>query len=250
MSETARGALPGAPARVAMVEARDLRRALRGAGAAEQVILQGISLRIDRGEFVALTGASGSGKSTLLYLLGALDRPSAGEVWLEGCAISALDDDDRAALRNERLGYVFQSHFLLAEFTVIENVALPMMRRGVARDEAEERAYDVLGGLGLADLWKRRPVQLSGGQQQRVSIARALGNDPAILLADEPTGSLDSKSGDLVFDVFRELAQSGRTIVMVTHDASFAARADRQIVLRDGRVIDDVRQGVGVRGRV
>ena len=233
----------GAPAEEIIVETRGVYRFLGGAGVAEQIILHDISLQITRGEFIALTGASGSGKSTLLYLIGALDRPSEGEIWLDGVESSSLDDDARAAFRNERLGFVFQFHFLPPEFTVLENVALPMFRRGVTRTDAEERAYDVLERLGLADLWKRRPGQLSGGQQQRVSIARAVANDPAIILADEPTGNLDSKNGALGFEIFGDLARtSGRTIIMVTHDASFAERADRQITLRDGRVFADVRQ--------
>ena len=228
----------------AVVETRGVFRTLGGKGTTEQTILHDISLTIGAGEFVALTGASGSGKSTLLYLVGALDRPTSGEIWLDGCEIASLGDDERAQFRNERLGFVFQFHFLLAEFNVLENVTLPMLRRGVPRDGAEERAYDVLSLLGLADLWRRRPGQLSGGQQQRVSIARAVANDPALILADEPTGNLDSKNGALVFDVFAELARrEGRTIIMVTHDVSFAERADRQVVLRDGRVIEDVRRG-------
>jgi len=226
-----------------VVETRGVSRVLGGAGTASQTILHDITLSIGRGEFVALTGPSGSGKSTLLYLLGALDRPTSGEIWLDGSEISSLADDDRAAFRNERLGFVFQFHFLLAEFTVLENVTLPMLRRGVSREMAEERAYEVLTLLGLEDLWKRRPGQLSGGQQQRVSIARAVANDPTIILADEPTGNLDSKNGALVFDVFAHLARSeGRTIVMVTHDGSFAEGADRQIKLLDGRIVDDIRQ--------
>ena len=226
-----------------IVETRGVYRVLGGDGAMKQVILHDISLQIPRGQFVALTGASGSGKSTLLYLLGALDRPSEGEIWLDGVELSGLDDDERAAFRNERLGFVFQFHFLLPEFSVLENVTLPMLRRGVDRAAAEERGYDVLELLGLADLWKRRPGQLSGGQQQRVSIARAVANDPSIILADEPTGNLDSKNGALVFDVFRDLAhRERRTIIMVTHDHAFADRADRQIKLSDGRVIEDVTQ--------
>ncbi len=233
----------GAPAEDSIVETRGVYRVLGGSGTLRQVILHDITLKIPRGEFVALTGASGSGKSTLLYLLGALDRPSEGEIWLDGVEISSLDDDDRAGFRNERLGFVFQFHFLLPEFSVLENVTLPMIRRGVHRDEADERGYDVLELLGLSELWKRRPGQLSGGQQQRVSIARAVANDPAIILADEPTGNLDSKNGALVFEVFGELARNqGRTIVMVTHDGNFADRTDRQIKLRDGHVIEDVRQ--------
>jgi lipoprotein-releasing system ATP-binding protein len=223
-----------------IVETRGVSRTLGGAGVAPQTILDDVTIDVPRGQFVALTGASGSGKSTLLYLLGALDRPTSGSIRLDGVEISELDDDGRAEFRNERLGFVFQFHFLLPEFNVLENVFLPMLRRGVPRVEAEEHAYDVLALLGLADLWKRRPGQLSGGQQQRVSIARAVANDPAIILADEPTGNLDSKNGALVFDVFAELARAqGRTIVMVTHDASFAERTDRQIVLKDGRVVDD-----------
>ncbi len=196
-----------------------------------------------RGQFVALTGASGSGKSTLLYLLGTLDRPTSGEVWLDGVEVSGLDDDDRAAFRNERLGFVFQFHFLLPELTVLENVSIPMLRRGVPRDDAEQRAFDPLALLGLEDLWRLKPGQLSGGQQQRVSIARAVANDPALLLADEPTGNLDSKNGELVFEVFARLArEQGRTIVMVTHDTAFAERTDRQVKLKDGRVVEDVLQ--------
>ncbi len=235
----------GAPEDRYLVETRGLYRALGGAGAAPQVILHDVGIRIPRGEFVALTGASGSGKSTLLYLLGALDRPTAGEIWLDGVEVSQLDDDTRAAFRNERLGFVFQFHFLLPEFSVLENVSIPMLRRGIARDHAEDRAFDVLRLLGLEDLWKRRPGQLSGGQQQRVSIARAVANDPALILADEPTGNLDSKNGEVVFEVFAELARvEGRTIVMVTHDSGFAERADRHVKLKDGRVIEDARRAV------
>ena len=227
-----------------IVETRGLVRALAGAGAAPQTILHGIDLTVPYGQFLALTGASGSGKSTLLYLIGALDRATEGEIWLDGVEVSGLDDDDRAAFRNERLGFVFQFHFLLPEFSVLENVAIPMFRRGVHRDEANERAYEALGILGLEELWKRRPGQLSGGQQQRVSIARAVANDPALILADEPTGNLDSTNAGIVFEVFAHLAHDqGRTVVMVTHDKDFAIRADRQVALRDGRILGEARQG-------
>jgi len=230
-----------------IAETRKLYRELSGAGAAPQTILHGIDLRVGRGEFLALTGASGSGKSTLLYLIGALDRQTSGEVWLDGVEIGALDDDDRAAFRNERLGFVFQFHFLLPEFNVLENVFIPMFRRGVARSEAEQRAYESLALLGLEDLWKRKPGQLSGGQQQRVSIARAVANDPALILADEPTGNLDSKNAQMVFDVFAHLAHDqGRTIVMVTHDRDFAMGADRQVALRDGHIFGEGRRGEDV----
>jgi lipoprotein-releasing system ATP-binding protein len=222
------------------LETRHLSRAL-GEGAARQMILHDLSIAIDRGEFVALTGASGSGKSTLLYLMGALDRQTQGEVWLDGVELGALDDDDRAAFRNERLGFVFQFHFLLPEFTALENVAIPMLRRGhVSRAEADDRAYDALRLLDLHELWHRKPGQLSGGQQQRVSIARAVANDPTLILADEPTGNLDSKNAEGVFQVFTDLVRGqGRTVVMVTHEPSFARRATRQIRLKDGRVVGE-----------
>jgi len=232
------------PAKNILVETRTLVRALGGAEAAPQTILHGIDMSIRRGQFVALTGASGSGKSTLLYLLGCLDRPTSGEVWLDGVEVGGLDDDDRAQFRNERLGFVFQFHFLLPEFTVLENVIIPMLRRGtISRADAEDHGYDVLQLLGLEELWKRKPGQLSGGQQQRVSIARAVANDPALILADEPTGNLDSKNGEVVFQIFAKLArEQGRTIIMVTHDSDFAARADRHIKLKDGRVVEDLEQ--------
>lgn len=220
-----------------LIRTKNLGRTLANASV-EHVILQGVTLSIERGEFVALTGASGSGKSTLLYLLGALDRQSEGEVWIDGVEMDSLDDDERAAFRNERLGFVFQFHFLLPEFTALENIVLPMLRRGTQRDEAEERGHDALEMLGLGDLHGRKPGQLSGGQQQRVSIARAVANDPVIILADEPTGNLDSANAEGVFEVFASLAHDQkRTVVMVTHDSSFATRADRQIRLKDGRVI-------------
>ncbi len=227
-----------------IVEVRGLVRELSGGGAAPQTILHGIDLAVPHGQFLALTGASGSGKSTLLYLIGALDRATSGEIWLDGVEMGGLDDDDRAAFRNERLGFVFQFHFLLPEFNVLENVALPMWRRGIHRDDANDRAYEALALLGLEELWKRKPGQLSGGQQQRVSIARAVANDPALILADEPTGNLDSKNAEIVFDVFAQIAgDHGRTVVMVTHDKDFAMRADRQVQLRDGRILADARRG-------
>jgi len=213
--------------------------------AVQNTVLKGIDLAIDRGEFVALTGHSGSGKSTLLYLLGALDRPTSGRVVVDGEDASVLDDDGRARLRNEKLGFVFQFHFLLPEFTAAENVMIPLLRRGVGDREALRRATETLESLDLADLAKRIPGRMSGGQQQRVAIARALASGPAILLADEPTGSLDSVNGELVFEIFERLSREGTTIVMVTHDRSFAERATRQIVLKDGAVMEDLRRSNG-----
>jgi lipoprotein-releasing system ATP-binding protein len=207
-------------------------------------VLLGIDLTIREREFVSLTGLSGSGKSTLLYLLGALDRPTSGRVLFEGADISQLDDDERAELRSNAFGFVFQFHFLLPEFTVLENVMIPMLRRGLrSRPSAEEHAIAVLESIGLGPYLERRPSELSGGQQQRVSIARAVANDPRIIFADEPTGNLDSKNGVLVMEAFEKLVrEDGRTIVMVTHEHSFALRASRQIVMSDGRIVADVDQ--------
>ncbi len=210
-------------------------------------VLSGIDLTIREREFVALTGASGSGKSTLLYLLGALDKPTAGQVLIDGVDISVLGDDDRAGLRSHKLGFVFQFHFLLPEFTVLENVMIPMLRRGTAKvSRVEEDARRVLETMGLGPLLDRRPTQLSGGQQQRVSIARAVAGAPRIVLADEPTGNLDSKNGRIVMDVFEDLVRTqGLTVVMVTHERSFAERASRRIDMQDGRIIEDRDQRLG-----
>lgn len=207
-------------------------------------VLLGIDLAIRAREFVSLTGLSGSGKSTLLYLLGALDRPTSGRVIFEGHDIATLDDDERAELRATSFGFVFQFHFLLPEFTVLENVMIPMLRRGSrSRASAEDRAVEVLDSIGLLPYLERRPSELSGGQQQRVSIARAVANDPKIIFADEPTGNLDSKNGVLVMEAFEKLVrEDGRTIVMVTHERSFAARASRQVMMSDGRVVADIDQ--------
>ena len=205
-----------------------------------QPVLRGIDFSVRRGEFVALTGSSGSGKSTLLYLLGALDRPTSGQILLDGIDLGALDEDRRARLRNEKLGFVFQFHFLLQEFTLLENVMLPMLRRGLSEAEAQARAERTLVRLGLDKLSHRHPGELSGGQQQRVAIARAVSGGPLLVLADEPTGNLDSVNGEAVMRLFEQLNQEdGVTIVMVTHDPAFATRATRQIVLKDGLIISD-----------
>jgi lipoprotein-releasing system ATP-binding protein len=219
----------------------DARKVVRELGAVGTRVLDDVDLLVREGEFVALTGASGSGKSTLLYLLGVLDRPTSGQIVVDGVDVTGLDDDERAELRSAKLGFVFQFHFLLPEFTVLENVLIPMLRSRKRRPAAAERhAREVLERLGLGALVERRPSQLSGGQQQRVSIARAVANDPHILLADEPTGNLDSKNGEIVMDVFEGLvADTGLTIIMVTHEREFAARATRQVELRDGRVLHD-----------
>ncbi|MEW6775396.1 MAG: ABC transporter ATP-binding protein [Bdellovibrionota bacterium] len=206
-----------------------------------------VALTIREGEFVSLTGPSGSGKSTLLYLLGVLDRPTSGTVLVDGVDIEALDDNGRARLRNEKLGFIFQFHFLLPEFSVLENVTLPMKRRGTwDEEEIEGRALETLKTLGLEGLERRRYYQLSGGQQQRVAIARAVANEPRIMLADEPTGNLDTANAGIVMEIFEQLVcERGNTIVMVTHEPSFAARASRQIQLRDGKVVADLDQRGG-----
>ena len=222
-----------------IVEAEHLTRTLVGEVTA--TLVSDASIAIRRGEFVAITGASGSGKSSLLYLLGLLDRPTSGTVRLHGQDTAALDDDERAALRLAELGYVFQFHFLLPEFTVAENVMLPMQRLGhLPEDEIEARAIDLLASFGLADQAGKLPRQLSGGQSQRVAIARALANDPLLILADEPTGNLDSVSSANVQTILKDLAHAyGRAVAVVTHDRDFAAAADRTIVMQDGRIIRD-----------
>jgi lipoprotein-releasing system ATP-binding protein len=205
-----------------------------------QPVLHGVDLTVRRGEMVALTGESGSGKSTLLYLLGALDRPTSGRVLFEGVDMGALDDNQRARLRNEKIGFVFQFHFLLPEFTVRENVELPMLKRGMAEREARARAQRMLDRLRLGQLAGRRPHELSGGQQQRASIARAAAGGAPLVLADEPTGNLDSHNGEAVMELFEQLnREDGVTFVMVTHNPQFAARAARQVKLKDGRVVSD-----------
>jgi lipoprotein-releasing system ATP-binding protein len=206
-------------------------------------LVDGVSLAIERGQFVAIMGPSGSGKSSLLYLLGLLDVPTEGRVWIDGEDTTVYGEDELADRRLRKLGFVFQFHFLLAEFSVLDNVTLPMRRLGeLDLAAADARGMEILGRLGVADQSGKRPHQLSGGQRQRVAIARALANDPLIILADEPTGNLDSVSSANVQQIMRELAHdSGKTVVAVTHDAGFASAADQRIGLVDGR-IEDVRQ--------
>ena len=205
------------------------------------VLVQDVDFEVAPGEFVAITGPSGSGKSSLLYLLGLLDRPSEGEIYLEGQATRELDDRTCARLRLEKLGFIFQFHFLLQEFDVLNNIMLPMRKLGrMPSEDIRARAEHLLTELGLASELRKTPDQLSGGQRQRVAVARALANDPTVILADEPTGNLDTKNAALVFDLLRELAQSqDRSVVAVTHDANLAANADRRVVLVDGRIAEE-----------
>ncbi|MEM8930583.1 MAG: ABC transporter ATP-binding protein [Acidobacteriota bacterium] len=204
--------------------------------------LAGVDLDIDAGEYAAIMGPSGSGKSTLMNLLGCLDTPTAGSYRLAGEAVHGLDDDALASVRNRRIGFVFQTFNLLPRVDAVANVALPLMYRDVPRKERDDRARDALARVGLAERSSHRPNQLSGGQRQRVAIARALVTDPAILLADEPTGSLDSKTSEDVLELFDALHRDGRTVLLVTHEDHVAAHARRQIRLFDGRVVADERR--------
>lgn len=201
-------------------------------------LVRDVSLSVNEGEFISITGPSGSGKSSLLYLLGLLDLPSAGKVVVQGIDTGKMSDEEIAALRLEKLGFVFQSHFLLPEFSALENVMLPMRRLGrLSEKQISERARQILEDLGLGEHAHKRPRQLSGGQSQRVAVARALANDPLLLFADEPTGNLDSASSALVEKILKDIAHgSKRAVIVVTHDLDFAATADRRIHIIDGRI--------------
>ncbi len=201
--------------------------------------LAGIDLEISSGDYVAIMGASGSGKSTLMNILGCLDTPSAGSYDLNGTAVENLDDDDLAAIRNREIGFVFQSFNLLPRVDAVANVALPLLYAGVSRPERRRRAVRALDRVGLGDRATHQPNELSGGQCQRLAIARALINDPSILLADEPTGNLDSKTSEEIMVLFDELSEAGTTVILVTHENDIAAHTRRRIGLRDGRVVTD-----------
>jgi len=204
--------------------------------------LGGVNLDVEEAEFLAVMGPSGSGKSTLLYLLGGLDRPTAGTVRLRDVDLNTLDDEALSRLRRKEIGFVFQFYNLLPVLTARENVAMPLILDGIRRADALERADAMLAKVGLAERGVHRPAELSGGEQQRVAIARAMVTDPAVILADEPTGNLDSQSGDEVVALLRRAASDwGRTIVMVTHDPRIAAHADRIIFLKDGQIVDENR---------
>jgi len=201
--------------------------------------LGGVTFSVAAGDFVAICGPSGSGKSTLMNILGCLDRPTAGRYVLEGIEVETLDDDSLAGLRNRRIGFVFQTFNLLPRMSALRNVELPMIYSGLSREGRRRRALDALAAVGLTGRTEHRPSELSGGEQQRVAIARALVNRPAILLADEPTGNLDSKAGEEILGIFRDLVAGGATIVMVTHNPRIAEQARRVIQLVDGQIVSD-----------
>jgi putative ABC transport system ATP-binding protein len=204
--------------------------------------LRGISLRIERGEYAAIVGPSGSGKSTLMNILGCLDTPSAGRYLLDGEEVQSLSDDELAEIRNRKIGFVFQTFNLMPRATAVDNVGLPLLYSGVSRQARRQAALHALERVGLGSRTGHRPDQLSGGQRQRVAIARALVNRPVLLLADEPTGNLDQKTGAEIVGLFEQLHQDGVTVVLVTHDRSLAERTNRQILVVDGQIAEDRRQ--------
>lgn len=202
-------------------------------------VLHGIDLQVNKGEFVSIMGPSGSGKSTFMNILGCLDRPTTGSYRLNGDEVATLSDDELAFVRNKQIGFVFQSFNLLTKLTALENVALPMIYAGMNKKSRNERAAALLSSVGLGERMDHLPSELSGGQRQRVAIARALANNPAIIMADEPTGNLDSKSTIDVMNIFRGLYDEGRTIILVTHEPEIATYASRNVVLRDGLIVED-----------
>jgi lipoprotein-releasing system ATP-binding protein len=231
--------LPTPPEEDVVLAARDVRKTF-GSGRQAVEILKGIGLDFPRGQFATIVGPSGSGKSTLLYILGALDRPTSGSVYIAGEAVEGLSDGKVAELRNRHIGFVFQFHFLLPEFTALENVMMPAMIGGATREEVQERALGLLERVGLSHRARQRSTKLSGGEQQRVAIARALINEPQLVLCDEPTGNLDTRNSEAVYQLLRDLNLENRqTIVVVTHDPEFAEKTDRIVHLVDGIVDRD-----------
>ena len=224
-----------------LIEARAVTRIL--SGIVPTTLVRDVSLAIGEREFVGITGPSGSGKSSLLYLLGLLDLPTSGEVLVRGRATAGMSEAERSEVRLSTLGFIFQFHFLLPEFTVLDNVMLPMRALGALGEEAmRERAASLLTALGLGEHMSKRPDQLSGGQRQRVAVARALANDPPVILADEPTGSLDSRSSEQVFEILRDVVEGrGKTVIAVTHDLGLADRMHRRIQIMDGVITADER---------
>lgn len=221
-----------------LIDIQGVRRVYR-MGENEVAALQGVDLQIDNAEFITIMGPSGSGKSTLMHLLGCLDRPTEGRYILDGTAVETLADLEMSRLRNRKVGFVFQSFNLIPQLTVMENVELPLVYAGASREERRARATEVLAAVGLSRREAHRPTELSGGECQRVAIARSLVNRPPLLLADEPTGNLDSKTGTEILTIFKNLHQSGTTLVLVTHDPEVAKWSERVVSMRDGRVERD-----------
>ena len=203
--------------------------------------LNGVSFKVKKGEFVSIMGASGSGKSTLMHIIGCLDRPTEGKIFLDGTDVSAMEKDKLAEIRNKKIGFIFQMFNLLPRMNAIENVELPLLYCDVEKRERQKMALAALGRVGLGDRTKHHPTELSGGQQQRVAIARALINNPAIILADEPTGNLDSKSGVEIIAILKKLHEEGHTIVMVTHDRTVAEHTGRIVILKDGEITEEIK---------
>ncbi len=226
---------------MALIETQDLWKSYT-MGSEQIHALSGVSLAIERGEYVAIMGPSGSGKSTLMNLIGCLDTPTRGSYLLNGKQVSQMNDDELARIRNEEIGFVFQTFNLLPRATALHNVELPLVYAGIPSTDRLKRARASLDKVELGDRMSHRPNQLSGGQRQRVAIARALVNNPSILLADEPTGNLDSKTGEEIMSLFKRLHEAGNTIVLVTHEADIAAHAHRVLHIRDGKIEDDVRR--------
>ena len=229
---------PRAPGPVPVIELREIFKTY-AIGEIQVQALRGVSLTVDRGDFVAIMGASGSGKSTMMNILGCLDVPNRGWYWLDGVDVRKLDETSLSQVRSRKIGFVFQSYNLIARTTALANVELPLSYMGVKSRERRERALRALESVGLADRAQHVPSELSGGQQQRVAVARALVTNPALILADEPTGNLDSVASGDVMDILGEVHRTGRTVVVITHEEEVAARAHRVIRLRDGQIVSD-----------
>jgi lipoprotein-releasing system ATP-binding protein len=228
-----------------VLEAHDIAKSYRGGDGSTLTILNGVNLSVKRGEMIAIVGESGAGKSTLLHVIGALDRATRGHVLIAGESIENRTDDELALIRNRKVGFVFQYHHLLREFSALENVMMPMRIGGTPVAEARSRAAELLSRVGLSGRMSHRPSELSGGEQQRTAVARALAVDPAVLMADEPTGNLDHRNGERLHEVFAQLARDLEIgMVVVTHNRSLAARADRALLLEDGRLVDTDVRGV------
>ncbi|MEN2994075.1 MAG: ABC transporter ATP-binding protein [Thermodesulfovibrio sp.] len=218
-----------------IVELKNINKKIR-----DEEILRDINISIKKGEFISIIGPSGSGKSSLLYIVGLLDKPSSGQVFVEGEPIDFNNSQKIAHLRNSKFGFIFQFHYLISEFSLLENVMVPMLKAGKSKEEAKERAYFLLEKLGLKGKEKRKPFQISGGEQQRVAIARALANEPIVLIADEPTGNLDSKNTAIVMEIFCKLHLEGKTVIMVTHEIELTEKTERVIKMLDGMIIEEI----------